>query len=584
MITYGFSVRGKSHVTSNTVCQDSNKTGRLKSGYFMGIVADGVGSAAHSEIGSSLAVNSLYAYCNEYIKRTSKTEDIESVMRAGYEYAMNQIQQYVEKNQGSIQEYDTTLSAVVYDGNSLVYGHAGDGGIIVRCQNGKSKTITQRQKGADGRSVRPLRSGSASWEFGNISDEGIVAVLLVTDGMLDEVIQPVLINLPGSRMALAKNQFSRDKVYVTVTEFFMNPYSVYLNRNVKDPDSLMAHFLSGDLENKDQNIFLDCVVNGYKHMLNTSAVDLIRKSIEQYHYAVWALNEVSDDKSVVAIINEKGKVSSAEEKYYKEPDWNERKKRYTELLYGSGSSVNVVDPIDKQQEPKPRDEIKDDKIPPKKENIAHNTVPIPKTGVSPVDQKSSRGQHISILMGLVIGILGLGLLSGWIGYHQGGKKERNESIMQQNRDKEQIENLQTKLNEINESYRREMKIHINNIWEKLAVMNGAKGTIEQLDEFWSNTEQLGIKDTFQRLAQENTDSAITVTGAAISSEQQKNYQELDQINQDMSELLQNSNIEDRWSVMFDDEYGNLTHKKKRRICRVLRGLNERLKQNDGGTL
>lgn len=575
MITYGFSVRGKSHVTSNTVCQDSNKTGRLKSGYFMGIVADGVGSAAHSEIGSSLAVNSLYAYCNEYIKRTSKTEDIESVMRAGYEYAMNQIQQYVEKNQGSIQEYDTTLSAVVYDGNSLVYGHAGDGGIIVRCQNGKSKTITQRQKGADGRSVRPLRSGSASWEFGNISDEGIVAVLLVTDGMLDEVIQPVLINLPGSRMELARNQFSRDKVYVTATEFFMNPYSVYLNRNVKDPDSLMAHFLSGDLENKDQNIFLDCVVNGYKHMLNTSAVDLIRKSIEQYHYAVWALNEVSDDKSVVAIINEKGKVSSAEEKYYKEPDWNERKKRYTELLYGSGSSVNVVDPIDKQEEPKPRDEIKEHNTPPKKENIAHNTVPIPKTGVSPVDQKSSKGQHISILVGLVIGILGLGLLSGWMfGYHQGEKKERNESIMQQNR-------LQTQLSE---SYSREVKMRINNIWEKLAVMNGAKGTMEQINEFWSNTEQLGIKDTFRRLAQENTDTAIIVTGAAVSSKQQKNYQKLDQINQDMRDLLQNSKIDDRWSVMFDDEYKSLTHKKKRMICRLLKGLDERFQQNEGGTL
>ena len=407
-------------------------------------------------------------------------------------------------------------------------------------------------------------------------------MLLVTDGMLDEVIQPVLINLPGSRMALAKNQFSRDKVYVTATEFFMNPYSVYLNRNVKDPDSLMAHFLSGDLENKDQNIFLDCVVNGYKHMLNTSAVDLIRKSIEQYHYAVWALNEVSDDKSVVAIINEKGKVSSAEEKYYKEPDWNERKKRYTELLYGSGSSVNVVDPIDKQEEPKPRDEIKDHNTPPKKENIVHNTVPIPKTGVSPVDQKSSKGQHISILVGLVIGILGLGLLSGWMfGYHQGEKKVRNESIMQQNRDKEQIENLQTQLNE---SYSREVKMRINNIWEKLAVMNGAKGTIEQINEFWSNTEQLGIKDVFQRLAQENTDSAIIVTGAAISSKQQKNYQELDQINQDMSDLLQNSKIDDSWSAMFDDEYKSLTHKKRRMICRLLKGLDERFQQNEGGTL
>ena len=115
-------------------------------------------------------------------------------------------------------------------------------------------------------------------------------------------------------------------------------------------------------------------------------------------------------------------------------------------------------------------------------------------------------------------------------------------------------------------------------------MNGAKGTIEQIDEFWSNTEQLGIKDTFQRLAQENTDTAIIVTGAAISSKQQKNYQKLDQINQDMSDLLQNSKIDVSWSVMFDDEYKSLTHKKKRMICRLLKGLDERFKQNGDGTL
>ena len=56
---------------------------------------------------------------------------------------------------------------------------------------------------------------------------------------------------------------------------------------------------------------------------------------------------------------------------------------------------------------------------------------------------------------------------------------------------------------------------------KIGCHEWRKGTIEQLDEFWSNTEQLGIKDTFQRLAQENTDSAITVIGAAISSENKK---------------------------------------------------------------
>ena len=45
MITYGFSVQGKSHIKNNTVCQDFNKFGQLKSGVYIGIVADGVGSA-----------------------------------------------------------------------------------------------------------------------------------------------------------------------------------------------------------------------------------------------------------------------------------------------------------------------------------------------------------------------------------------------------------------------------------------------------------------------------------------------------------------------------------------------------------
>ena len=56
MILYGFSIQGKSHIDKGTVCQDSNKTGRLRAGYYFGAVADGVGSAPHSDIGSKLAV------------------------------------------------------------------------------------------------------------------------------------------------------------------------------------------------------------------------------------------------------------------------------------------------------------------------------------------------------------------------------------------------------------------------------------------------------------------------------------------------------------------------------------------------
>lgn len=43
MITYGYSLQGKSHIDRNTVCQDSSAAVKLKSGYYLGVVADGVG-------------------------------------------------------------------------------------------------------------------------------------------------------------------------------------------------------------------------------------------------------------------------------------------------------------------------------------------------------------------------------------------------------------------------------------------------------------------------------------------------------------------------------------------------------------
>ena len=59
MITYGYSIQGKSHIQRGVVCQDSSKVQRLRANVYMGIVADGVGSAAHSDIGSKMAVDAL---------------------------------------------------------------------------------------------------------------------------------------------------------------------------------------------------------------------------------------------------------------------------------------------------------------------------------------------------------------------------------------------------------------------------------------------------------------------------------------------------------------------------------------------
>ena len=333
MITYGYSLQGKSHIDRNTVCQDSSAAVKLKSGYYLGVVADGVGSAPRSDVGSGIAVESLQAYCEQYVKKGMKDVELEDILRDGYEYAFRQVEKFVTQQGGSIADYDTTLSSVLYDGTKVVFGHAGDGGIIVRKKDGTITPITERQKGADGTSVRPLRAGNSSWDFGICSDE-TASVLLVTDGMLDGVFQPVLVNLPSSAMELAKGTFVKNNVYVTACEFFMNPNMVYLNPHVKNHEAYMQHVLKGNLEKKDQDDFLKCMIYGYTKTLGKEEARQLCEAIKKFYFAVWAVTKVTDDKSVVCLMNEKAKVTPKEQKYYQEPNWKWRQECYQALLYG----------------------------------------------------------------------------------------------------------------------------------------------------------------------------------------------------------------------------------------------------------
>lgn len=345
MILYGFSIQGKSHIDKGTICQDSNKTGQLRAGYYFGAVADGVGSAPHSDIGSKLAVEKLYEYCDKNIKKGMSQMDVEDVLCAGYEYAMETIQKYADSHDKKIENYDTTLSAVIYNGKKIIYAHAGDGGIIVRQTNGIVKPVTKRQKGADGTSVIPLRAGEHSWEIGTYSGN-VAAVLLVTDGMLDGVFQPTLLNLPSSTMELARGDFSQDNVYIAAAEFFMNPYAVYRNPKIKGAESFLHTFLEGDLLPKDQDSFLQCMDAAYTKLFNKKTSREICESLKEVYFVVGAVKNVRDDKSVVCLINETIEVVPQDKKYYLEPDWVWLQECYEALLYGKEPPVKDDDEKD----------------------------------------------------------------------------------------------------------------------------------------------------------------------------------------------------------------------------------------------
>lgn len=494
MITYGYSLQGKSHIDRNTVCQDSSAAVKLKSGYYLGVVADGVGSAPHSDVGSGIAVESLQAYCEQYVKKGMKDVELEDILRDGYEYAFRQVEKFVTQQGGSIADYDTTLSSVLYDGTKVVFGHAGDGGIIVRKKDGTITPITERQKGADGTSVRPLRAGNSSWDFGICSDEA-ASVLLVTDGMLDGVFQPVLVNLPSSAMELAKGTFAKNNVYVTACEFFMNPNMVYLNPHVKNHEAYMQHVLKGNLEKKDQDDFLKCMIYGYTKTLGKEEACRLCEAIKKFYFAVWAVTKVTDDKSVVCLMNEKAKVTPKEQKYYQEPNWKWRQECYQALLYGkelppapsddplyTGEKTTVQKPLRKVPERKmvePPIHTPPQRVPPKKSRKVRYLV------------MTVSAAMICLVVGLIVGVS--------LGNRAGSKDNGTDVVMESPSPSDSKEDTGTSSakNETSDAQEKK-KINVvtqaEDFWDSLESVDSDEMSLKQVEELTDKVEKFKVFD------------------------------------------------------------------------------------------
>lgn len=337
MITYGFSQQGKSHIQKGVVCQDSHRIEIMENGWYILVVADGVGSAKHSEDGSRIASETVARYCKNNILPDMTGEQIIERIKESYQIAFRQIEIFCQDIGGQIEDYDTTLTTAVYTGAEVYYGHAGDGGIIVKDSKGHYEMITVPQKGVDGISVRPLRSGSDSWEFG-IRSKKVTAVLLATDGMLDTLLPPLLNigQLQDNPMMQANKQMN---VYVTLAEFFLNADSVFRNKAVKQPNQYMESFLNCDITSEQFN---QCLLNAYSYMFGSETARSICKTVEDYNYSAWKMDKVTDDRTIVCAINEKEHIYAENPEYYAEPDWKTLQQQFDRLAYPSLYEENDV--------------------------------------------------------------------------------------------------------------------------------------------------------------------------------------------------------------------------------------------------
>ena len=276
---YGTSIVGSSHIKNGTVCQDSHRISVLKNGWIVAAIADGVGSAIHSEIASKMAVDVAVSFFEERIDNATLLSDALELLPQAYANAENRIERFSEELGHSITEYDTTLSVVVYDGDNIVYGHSGDGGIVALTIEGLYVPITKPQKADDGICVIPLRAGANHWEFG-IEHGKFVSVLLATDGVYDTFFPYLL-----------KGQ--KNEVYVPLIRYFMdNNWLNISDDNFNDVKKSRLDFLDSDV-----------------------------------------YQPVTDDKTIVVLLNSTTKAEFQSEDYYKEPDWEALQLEWNKKAY-----------------------------------------------------------------------------------------------------------------------------------------------------------------------------------------------------------------------------------------------------------
>jgi uncharacterized protein YpmB len=314
---YGHSIRGESHISEGTECQDANKFISCGNGWIVAAVADGVGSAKNSAKGSRIAVDTAVTFVAENMPLSYRENGIKRAIYLGFNAAFKQIMNQAEREHQDLESYDTTLSLVVFNGVNLYYGHSGDGGIFGLTNTGRYVEITKPVKGQDGITVVPLRHGEDTW-FIDAYREDLTSVLLVTDGMRD-AIKPY---------ALGNNV---EDVYVPICSILMYP-TLYKNHS-NQYRQIIEQYLNGKLSKQDICKLLKLIFNSA--IADKINVDQALKSVFETGYAISLIESITDDKTALAIINADSASFPDPQSaiYYGEPDWKKKKQNLDADLY-----------------------------------------------------------------------------------------------------------------------------------------------------------------------------------------------------------------------------------------------------------
>ena len=134
---FGASVIGPLHVRLGLPCQDACSSFRSLGGESTVIaVADGLGSAARSELGARVAADVSCATAGEILDRPGAQESLWDVVQAAAAAARGALEKRAADDGVALRELATTLIVVATRGDGLAIAHIGDGAVVAEDGSG----------------------------------------------------------------------------------------------------------------------------------------------------------------------------------------------------------------------------------------------------------------------------------------------------------------------------------------------------------------------------------------------------------------------------------------------------------------
>lgn len=177
----GLSVPGYLHQKEGLPCQDACAYQIKDERWCFIAVADGLGSAALSHVGSRLAVESAINIALDLISSNSLL--LPSIPIKMIEAAQFSILRKAEEEGIKISDMATTLIAVAFDNNNLFSAQIGDGAIVIQTE-GLLKIVSYSSHSEYANEVIPITSDD-SFDYlieANMVDSKIDCLAVFTDG------------------------------------------------------------------------------------------------------------------------------------------------------------------------------------------------------------------------------------------------------------------------------------------------------------------------------------------------------------------------------------------------------------------